>query len=137
MIIDQYVKHFPNDLDVRDETERKDEEDYNDDNDEFWGYKGAERCCKLKAEGKDCSKKGECTYTVKHCTKSGSCTKTEHECQKQTNGRARLTSSEIGFYLDFDFSEDGIPTGCPEFDEFFDEKRENWPDYDKLQENLR
>ena len=86
------------------EEQKKEDEDYNDENDdEFWGYKRADNCCK--------------------CMKKGPDQKCIDDCQMIVNGRARLTSSEVGYYLDFGFDKNGLPKGCPGFDDFFKDYR--------------
>ena len=86
------------------EEEKDVEEDYNDENDdEFWGRARADECCK--------------------CMKKGPSQKCIEDCQMPVNSRARLTSSEVGYYLDFGFDENGLPMGCPEFDREFKDYR--------------
>ena len=41
-------------------------------------------------------------------------------CTKFVNGRIRFTSSEIGYYYDFHFNQNGMPQGCSNFENFTD-----------------
>ena len=91
------------------EDEKDKEEDYNDGNDdEFWGRNRADKCCTCMNDGQDCI---------------GDWQQDPMACQKPVNGRARLTSSEVGYYLDFGFDKNGLPKGCPEFDKEFKDYR--------------
>ena len=83
----------------------KDDEDYTDSNkEEFWSTEKWEECCQAKSES---------------CAQNGTC---PEGCEKSVNGRprARLTSSEVGYYLDFRFNQStGLPYGCPILDREF------------------
>ena len=75
------------------------DEDYQRKNfkEEFWQPDEWVECCNAKDKGLE--------------TPAG--------CDRSSNSRARLTSSEVGYFLDFKFDpETGFPYGCDIFDDF-------------------
>ena len=66
------------------------------------------KCCQEMLNGRCKAKKNR-----KECNKN---------CLSKVSNRARFTSSEIGYYYDFDFDDNGLPTGCPVFEGNRDEE---------------
>ena len=65
----------------------------------FWQY-----CCKQKKE---------------ECWKTDSC---DPDCTRGVQDRIRHLSSDVGFYLKWDYDEEGFPRGCGVFDAIVDSK---------------
>ena len=69
------------------------------DGSKFWQY-----CCKQKKE---------------ECWKTDSC---DPDCTRGVQDRIRHLSSDVGFYLKWDYDEEGYPRGCGVFDAIVDSK---------------
>ena len=92
----EYIRGPTCDAKLNDDGIPDDEDFQLKDKEEFWHKEDWETCCKAKANGEN-----------------------PEGCERSTNGRARLTSSEVGYYLDFKFdSTTGLPYGCGIFDDF-------------------
>ena len=70
----------------------------------FWQY-----CCKQKKE---------------ECWKTDTC---DPDCTRGVQDRIRHLSSDVGFYLKWDYDKEGWPTGCGVFDAFIDSKAPGVP----------
>ena len=94
----QYIRGPTCDAKINDDG-NPDDEDFglSKNKEEFWDKEDWKKCCEGKSNGEN-----------------------PLGCDRSTNGRARLTSSEVGYYFDFKFNNaTGLPYGCDIFDKAF------------------
>ena len=100
---------------IRGPTCSKEDEDKND----FWSKnKNAKDLQELAKEAGFSSGWEWCCHQIEQgCVEKGTC---EHKCTQDVQGRLRFTTSEVGYAFNINHDDNGLPTGCTNFNDTMD-----------------